>query len=116
MLSGRPALIVEEEFLIALDIQRMLEAIGVGQTLFARNAAEAHHLQAQWSELSVAILELRLSDPRNRALADELAALGIPVVIITGDRGHKIDAPLVSKPVSEEALASAIQQALAARV
>ena len=56
MLNGRTALVVEEEFLIALDVQRMLEALGVGLTLFARTPAEAEQLRARWPEIAIAIL------------------------------------------------------------
>lgn len=119
MLNGRRALIVEEEFLIALDIQRMLEGMGAGQTLFARNADEARQLGAHWNDLSLAIVELRADDRGNHQLSAEIAAAGIALVVTTGDIGLRRqstkDAPLVMKPFPEETLASAVRQALAAR-
>lgn len=119
MLNGRSALIIEEEFLIALDIQRMLETMGVGQTLFARNAAEARHLAIHWKDLALAIVELRMDDRGNHDLPTELAAAGIPLVVTTGDVGLRrtmaVEAPLVMKPIPEESLASAVRQALANR-
>jgi len=119
MLNGRPALIVEEEFLIALDIQRMLEAMGAGQTLFARNADEARQLGAYWNELALAIVELRMDDHLSQQLCADMTASGMALVVTTGDIGlHRHvseDAPLVMKPFPEETLASAVRQALAAR-
>lgn len=119
MLNGRPALIVEEEFLIALDIQRMLESMGAGQTLFARNADEARQLDAHWNDLALAIVELRMDDHMSQQLCADLVAAGLALVVTTGDIGlHRQvseDAPLLMKPIPEEALASAVQQALAAR-
>lgn len=119
MLKGRAALIVEEEFLIALDIQRMLEGLGVGQTLFARDAEEARQLRSHWPDLALAIVELRPDASRNERLPQDLAAAGIPFVVTTGDfslsRQLGATAPVVLKPIPEQALASAIAQALASR-
>lgn len=118
MLNGRPVLIVEEEFLIALDLQRMLEGLGCGQTLLARNAQEADLLRAQWPDLALAVIEQRLDDPQTQTLPQNLAAAGVALVLTTGDfslRSAAFAAPLVVKPVPEEALASAVRQALAAR-
>lgn len=120
MLNGRTALVVEEEFLIALDVQRMLEALGVGQTLFARTPAEAEQLRARWPEIAIAIVEARMGDPVSAQLAQGLAAARIPIVLITGDLdvqhdfADRPDLPVVVKPVPEGALAEAVRQALAA--
>lgn len=117
MLNGRPALIVEEEFLIALDLQRMLESLGVGETLFARNAEEARRLTAQRSDIAIAIVELRIDQPENHALAGELRAKAVPMVAMTSDTRLSTrtpeDAPVLRKPIPEEALASAVRAALA---
>ncbi|QDZ11204.1 hypothetical protein [Devosia ginsengisoli] len=119
MLNGRTALIVEEEFLIALDVQRMLETLGVGQTLFARMPAEAEQLRARWPEIAIAIIEARMGDPLAMQLAKDLAAARIPIVLVTGDLdvqhsfADRPDLPVVIKPVPEGALADAVRQALA---
>lgn len=119
MLNGQTALVVEGEFLIALDIQRMLETLGVEQTLFARTPAEAEQLRAQWTGLSVAIVELRSDDAATRRFATELDAAGVAVVLVSVDLDaqHGIaelpGMPVVLKPISEEAMTSAIEQALA---
>lgn len=119
MLNGRPALIVEEEFLIALDLQRMLEGLGVGQTLFARNVLEARQLRKHWPDLALAIVEMRADGTDDRQLTAELAAAAVPLVITTGDFGLSRTltgaTPVVVKPIPEQSLASAIALALAAR-
>lgn len=121
MLNGRIALIVEKEFLIALDIQRMLETLGAGQTLFARHVTEAEQLRARWPEIAIAIVEVRADDAPTTHLAETLAAAGIPIVLITTDAETQHDfaaspsLPVVVKPVPEEALANAVRQALAGR-
>lgn len=120
MLTGQTALVVEEEFLIALDIQRMLEAQGVGQTLFARTPAEAEQLRARWPEIALAIVEVRTGDAPALALAESLVAAGIPTVLITADINARhgivgtLTLPVVIKPIPEEDMATAIRRALSA--
>ena len=118
MLTGQTALIVEGEFLIALDIQRMLETLGVGQTLFARTSAEAEQLRARWTEIGIAIVEIRTGNAPAFALAESLVAASIPVVLITADiDAHHgfaatLDLPVVVKPIPDEDMAAAVAQAL----
>ena len=117
MLNGRPVLIVEEEFLIALDIQRMLEGLDVGQTWFARNAIEARQLREHWPSLALAIVELRLDQSQDQKLPTELTAAGVPLVVTTGDfslsRSMTDAVPVIVKPIPEETMASAVAKALA---
>ena len=112
MLNGRPVLIVEEEFLIALDLQRMLETLDCGQTLFARNVAEARALRAHWPHLALAIVEYRSDTADSEALRQELLGLGIPTVVATGHSERKTGAtlatPVLVKPFSETSLAGAV--------
>lgn len=121
MLTGQTALIVEEEFLIALDIQRMLEALGVGQTLFARTPAEAEQLRARWPEVALAIVEVRTGDAPALALAESLMTAAIPTVLITADIDAQhgivgmLTLPVVIKPIPEEHMATAIRRALSAQ-
>lgn len=120
MLNGLPVLIVEAEFLIALDTQRMLEQHGAGQTLFARNVEEARQLRTRWPDLALAVVEVHFESSSALQLHAELAAAGIPVVLTTGDVNLSrmltgSAPPVVVKPVPEFGLASAIAQALAAR-
>ena len=124
MLNGRTALIVEEEFLIALDIQRMLENEGAGQTLFARSPGEAEQLRACWPDLVIAIIEVRSHDPAMRQLIESFRTAAIPLVLISSDAAlHRDphlsqlpDLSVVIKPVPEETMANAIRQALGAQV
>ena len=121
MLNGQTALVVEEEFLIALDIQRMLEGLGVGQTLFARTAAEAEELRAHWPQLAVAIVEISRDTPTTLQLIDSLDAAGVPSVLTTAHSmvpsvfTQRPELPLLVKPVPEAMMASAVEQALATR-
>lgn len=121
MLNGRTVLVVEDEFLIALDIQRMLEEHSAGQLLFARTPEEAYELEPHWSSLNLAIVEVRAVAPHSLALARRLLDAGIAVVLSTANgamrQGHPDlpGIPVVTKPISERDLAEAIGQALSNR-
>lgn len=121
MLNGKTVLVVEEEFLIALDIQRVLETLGVGQMLFARTLQEADAIAGQDTDLGLAIVEVRTGGEPPLALAHALVNSKVAVVLSTADvslrRGlpQLPDIPVVLKPMAEDDLVAAIGQALAAR-
>lgn len=116
MLNGTTVLVVEEEFLIALDIQRMLENLGASQVLLARNAEEAHAMEAYWPDVRLAIVEIALEQQRPLHLIDSLTRSGIPVVICSADTGlrHGVvqfaSLPVLTKPMAETDMVSAINQ------
>lgn len=119
MLTGQTVLIVESEFLIALDIQRCLETFGATQTVFARNTDEVFNAVERWPSFAVALVEVRHQDNADAALLRALADAGMKLILLTADAtlrgGHPgfPVAPVVMKPFLEEDLASALQQALA---
>lgn len=120
MLNDRTALVVEEEFLIALDIQRMLESLGVARTLFALTASEAQDLRPHWSEVAIAIVDIRTHDADAAKLVEDLRQAGVPTLLTTADTiiasaGFFADLPVLAKPTPEDAMTSAVLQALATR-
>jgi DNA-binding LytR/AlgR family response regulator len=118
MLNGRKALILEKEFLIALDLQRVLEGFQVGETLFAHNAAEAGHWHRRWPDIALGLIEIHQDDPPTEALVATLLDAGVPVVLITADtallQGYSRfpRLPVLIKPVPEPELKAAITAAL----
>jgi len=119
MLNGQTVLIIETEFLVALDIQQMLEALSAGSILVARTAREAHDLKPQWPAIDLAIVELGQNDAQTSAILADLRDCGAFVVLCSADStltdGHPDypGVPLISKPMVEEDFRSAIIQALA---
>lgn len=119
MLNGKTVLVVEEEFLIALDIQRVLESLGAGQTLFARTLEEADSIAAQGTDLGLAIIEVRTAPDPSAALTQALIDSNVAVVVSTANvslrRGlpQLPGTPVVLKPMAEDDLVAAIGQALA---
>ncbi|MET3899894.1 CheY-like chemotaxis protein [Devosia sp. UYZn731] len=119
MLTGQTVLIVESEFLIALDIQRCLETFGAAHTVFARNTAEVLDAIDRWPSFGLALVEVHhRHDEKTASLLRGLARAGVKLILLTADttlrRGHSDfpATPVVMKPFLEEDLASALKQAL----
>ena len=114
MLSGATVLVIEEEFLIALDIERMLQALSVKQVLFARDAEEAQGMRIALSEISLAIVEINSWRQHSLASIDRYLAAGIKVVLSTADSALRNGVrqfpgtPVVCKPMTEQDLVQAI--------
>jgi CheY-like chemotaxis protein len=120
MLSGERLLIVEEEFLIALDIQRVLEDANALRAVFARNYNELAALEARFPEFDLAIVTPPRPGTSDHAIADRLAETGPAIVVCSATPpnldGTALDgAELVGKPFSDEELLSACRRALAKR-
>ena len=119
MLSGERLLIVEEEFLIALDIQRVLEDAHAQTAVFCRNFSEVQALADRLSEFDLAIV----NPPPNAAafaMAERLLAAGVAVVVCSAFSGELKGTALetaefVGKPFSDDELLTACRRALAQR-
>lgn len=117
-LEGAHVLIVEDEMLIALDLEQMLADRGVERTETAASAAEA---LARLDEFlpHAAILDVNLGSGTSAPVADELMKRGIPFTFATGygDRSmlpdRFISAPVVRKPYDSIVIARQIVQLLA---
>jgi CheY-like chemotaxis protein len=116
LLSGRRALIVEDEFLIALDIQRLLEEGGASETLIATNLTEAGKLLAGGLPIDLAIVDLRLGNEDARPLIDELTSRGIPLVITSGLNPGEVEVSgsvaVMPKPHSDQEFALVLRSLL----
>jgi CheY-like chemotaxis protein len=119
MLAGQAILIVETEFLIALEIERCLETFGASRTVFARSTREALASAQNWSCFGVALVEVHPNHDEDLALLRGLQQAGVKLVVMASDSAarHSFDgnpaAPVIIKPFSEDDLASAISRALA---
>jgi len=112
-LSGRRVLVVEDEPLIAMDIEQALESAGAS-VVIAATLDEALRLTEQGG-LSAAVLDLVLGASDGGALCARLRERAIPFVIYSG----RTDIPagchpgaFVSKPAHPEALLQAIASVL----
>jgi DNA-binding NarL/FixJ family response regulator len=118
MLTDKTILIVENEVLIALDIQRILAEHNAGEVVFARTSQEIAGQDAFLSAVGLAIIELRHQDPAGVELARGLIAAGIACVMMSADVQLRKGVPqlpkarVLLKPFSEEELVEAIRSAL----
>ena len=120
MLSGERLLIVEEEFLIALDIQRALEGANAEKTVFARNFTEVAAMGDQIGEFALAIVNPPHPDAADAAVAQRLVAAGVAVVVCSAFHHKLADTPFagaefVGKPFADGDLLDACRRALARR-
>lgn len=115
-LEGLRALILEDEVLIALDLEQLLRDLGAGEVIVARSLDD---IDADIA-VDVAILDLMLDGRSTVEFACVLFARGVPFVFATGhsDIADLVaglpGVPVVGKPFSSETLIGAIGQALRA--
>jgi len=118
MLDGKRVLVIEEQFLIALDIQRILEDAKAAQTLFARSVREAAELAGRWAGFDLAVVALPRSDANGLALVRGLISAGVKVVISSGDSSYRRgvpelpNVPVVIKPFDAQELVAACMWAV----
>lgn len=118
MFENCQALIIEQEFLIALDMQRILESAGATSVVTARSVSEVDTLRHRWSEFNLAVLAV----PRERStvlsLGLELEAAGVAVVFASTDGpatagdDRFASARWIGKPFAENELIAACRDAL----
>ncbi|MBW8637107.1 response regulator [Hoeflea sp. WL0058] len=108
-------LIVEDEALIAMDIEMMIEDLGHGVAATANSVAAA--LEAIDRHLpSLAVVDLNLGGESSEPVIASLGAKGVPIIVASGysdfETPEGIEAPVTKlmKPVSRELLEQAIDK------
>jgi CheY-like chemotaxis protein len=120
LLNGKRCLVLDDEFLIALDIQQILERAGACHVACAANVPDAIELLRREPKFDVAVLDVKLSglDQNSLGIASILAEKGTPFVFLTGMRVDDVHAkrfpraPVVEKPYEAGSLLDAVRRAL----
>ena len=117
MPDARPlkVLVVEDESLVALDIENMLEEMGCKVVASVPRLVRALDLASRL-DFDVAVLDINLAGEVVYPLAFRLAARGIPFVFSTGYSTASLppelsDRPILKKPVMLANLKRAVAQA-----
>jgi CheY-like chemotaxis protein len=114
-LTGRSILVIEDEPLIAIAIQRELQDEGA-KVQTARTLASASHA-LQGEDLSAAIVDVALADGDTSEICAVLNSRHIPFIVHTGyEHGRDIDgaAAVIPKPALSGSLVTALRKALLA--
>jgi len=117
-LEGRRILVVEDEYIIALDLEGMLRDLGC--EVLGPVASVAHALALLGREQpDAATLDLNLLDGLAAPVAELLAGMGVPFVAVSaydaGRFGHPLlaRAPRLGKPIDGVALKNGLERLLA---
>jgi len=119
-IAGKRCLVLDDELLIALDIQQMLETAGASVTCIG-DAAQALEALRGGAQFDVAVLDIKLSGAARDSMgvAALLTEQDTPFVFLTGLRAGDLpaqsfpDAPVVEKPYQIETLMDALRKVLA---
>jgi CheY-like chemotaxis protein len=102
-------LIVEDEYLIALEAQLMIEEAGAELVLLANSVAEVGKLLEDGPKIDGVVLDLKLGDEDGRPLMDVFAKRAIPFLLTTGFDGESPDGVRVlTKPYREADFVDAV--------
>lgn len=120
LLNGKRCLVLDDEFLIALDIQQILELAGAKHVASVATASEAMELLRREPKFDLAVLDVKLgwSEGNSLDVAAMLAKAGTPFVFLTGMRVDNVhakkfpQAPVVEKPYDALTLLDGAQRAL----
>lgn len=122
VISGKRFLVLDDEFLIALDIQQILESAGAGSVACVGNAEAALTAINAGVKFDLAVLDFKLSGGSTDSLkiAAALTAQETPFVFLTGmredpDLRRYPDAPIVEKPYEAPLLIDAVLRAFGLR-
>jgi CheY-like chemotaxis protein len=119
LLTGKRCLVLDDEFLIALDIQQVLEMAGAAVTCVSE-AADALAAIRNGPRFDLAVLDVVLGGATGPSMtvAAALTMQRTPIVFLTGILGEGMhtrefpNAPVVEKPYEPEMLLAAAHRAL----
>ena len=117
-LAGRSVLLLEDQMLIAMDLEQLMLDAGLVIMATTTSVSEAM-AQLKLGRPDVAILDINLGNELSLPVAEHLRSLGVPFLFATGyGEGqsippHLADVPMVRKPYDSAALLTQLQKLLA---
>lgn len=117
------ALVLEDNFIIAMEIQNILSHLGCKNILLASSLAEAEALMTK-TNFDFAVLDVNLGDHTSYRVAERLVDENKPVIFVTGyaeltrDHEHNqklANIPILTKPIQPNELSSMVFEMLKER-
>jgi DNA-binding NtrC family response regulator len=98
-------LVVEDEALIALDLEMLLLDGGAAEVIVALSLGAANMELTRRSDINLILVDLHLRDGSGLDLVPTARSCNIPIILTTGDGNVKSDGlPYISKPYDETEL------------
>ena len=118
-IDGRHVLVVEDEYMLALDLRQELEDAGAIVIGPEPSVERALARVASAPRIDAAVLDVNLGDEKSFSVADELRARNIPFIFASGYGDDAVatrfpDVTNCSKPLSIPALLSELEKAMRA--
>jgi CheY-like chemotaxis protein len=115
LLKGQRILVVEDNFIMALDLSQMVEELG-GAVVGPAGRLDEGMALAQSNDIDGAILDVNLDGANTFPLADGLLASDVPVIFATGYDMTMIpdrftQTPKLSKPFDLRSVEKAVRKA-----
>ena len=118
LLANKRVLVVEDEFLIALDIERIIESAGARDFVVVNRCSDALKAIAA-APFDLAVLDFKLDKENVLPVAEELIAVGTPFIFLTGASSESMMAqkqfeniPGAAKPFDSATLLAALSKAI----
>ncbi len=115
--DGLSVLLLEDEYLIAMDTEQTLMSFGLARVCVVNTLEEAAKAAAEES-IDVAILDININGRSSFEVAAGLRDKGTPIIFASGYGARKQNAPVVedaiylNKPYTKEALRESLVTAI----
>lgn len=120
LLVGKHCLVLDDEFLIALDIQQILEGAGAASVKCFGSTADCLATLSTGGPVDLAILDFKMGDGNrnSHSVAARLHEMGTPFVFVTGLTMRDVtskafpDVEVIEKPYDKRLLLQALARLL----
>jgi DNA-binding NtrC family response regulator len=114
LIAQKSVLVVEDEQLVALDVEQIVHDLGIQHVVCVTSLAGARAaLQDENHAFALVILDIKLKDGSGLDLLKECEQLYIPVLIVTGYTDFEYGSlKVMYKPFSSQVLANSIRDLL----
>jgi two-component SAPR family response regulator len=114
LLAGRKILVIEDEFLVAMEVSQMIRNLGGEVVGPVSTVALAENLLAD-SSVNGAVVDVRLGRETSTGLVEGLRTRGVPVILTTGYAeesltGGLTQIPRLSKPYSKSSFEEIVKR------